>query len=240
MAIQVKERAVAAHATPRKKAARLLGMSVAELIAATVVVLFCIFAFAYFMTAISPLRSELSLQQKQLDTLKQTEKELLTASRKPPEAPVDAGKEALASLETFKSSRLRPLSVGRIALINDLNALAKKHSVQLTTGIDMSMDRAEAQLAGDKKGTKVVKKDSNLQSVFPNLKIRFTVAGDYAKLRGFISDLEANKQFITIEALNIQTIRESEGGGRKGRQAVVSGISLAIELTAYFYPQNGN
>jgi len=36
---------------------------------------------------------------------------------------------------------LRPLASGRIALINEINALAKKHNVQLTSGIDMPVEK---------------------------------------------------------------------------------------------------
>jgi len=37
------------------------------------------------------------------------------------------------------------LASGRIALINEINALAKKHNVQLTSGIDMPVEKARAE-----------------------------------------------------------------------------------------------
>jgi hypothetical protein len=211
------------------------GLSYPELISAVVVLLFTIFVLTYYFTTLGPLQSEVNNLQKQLELLNKTEKELIAANQNPVEQQSDLGKAALDSLEEFKSSRLKPLRVGRITLINEINALSKKHGVQLTSGIEMNLDTAEAKAADDKK-SKESKNTGNLLSVFPNLKTRFTVAGDYAKLRAFISELEANKQFLTIDGLSLTAIRDS-GGDRTRRRNVVAGIGLSIELTAFFYPQ---
>lgn len=239
MAIQVKERTVTALPASRFKSAKPFGLGYAELIAAVVVTMFCVMTLIYYMTTVSPLRSEVGGLQKQLDDLKKIEADMTAKSQVKPETQIDLGRAALSSLEDFKSSRLKPLSVGRIALINDINALAKKHAVQLSSGIDMNMDRAELQ-SEDGRGGKA-KTPGKLVGVFPNLKLRFTVAGEYAKLRGFINELESNKQFITIDSLNLIAIRDNQGGeGRSRRRvATLSGIGLSIEMTAYFYPQNG-
>lgn len=211
------------------------GLSYPELISAAVVLVFTIFVLTYYFTTLGPLQSEVNSLQKQLDLLKKTETEMLANSQKPVEQQSDPGKAALESLEAFKSSRLKPLRVGRITLINEINALSKKHGVQLTSGIEMNLDAAEAKIEEDKKGNET-KKVGSLLSVFPNLKARFTVAGDYAKLRAFISELESNQQFLTIDELNLEAIRESSGE-RSRKRNVITGIGLSIELTAFFYPQ---
>jgi hypothetical protein len=240
MAIQVKERTVTALPATRFKSAKPFGLSYAELISAVVVTMFCVLTLIYYMTTVSPLRSEVGGLQKQLDDLKKVEADMIAKSQAKPETQIDLGKAALSSLEDFKSSRLKPISVGRIALINDINALAKKHAVQLSSGLDMNMDRGEVQTEEDRRGGKA-KKPDKLVAVFPNLRLRFTVAGEYAKLRGFINELESNKQFITIDSLNLIAIRDNQGGEGRGRRrvATLSGIGLSIEMTAYFYPQNG-
>jgi hypothetical protein len=235
MSTQVKEQTINAKrlsATPSKP----FGLSYAELISAAVVVLFMVFVVTYYFTTLGPAQSEVNELQKQLDGLKKTETELIAAAQKPPETQVDMGKAALESLEGFKSSRLKPLATGRIALINDINALAKKHSVQLTSGIDMNLDTPDEKIEDDKKAADK-KRSIQLSGVFPNLKTRFTVAGDYMKLRAFISELEANKQFMTIDSLNLTAIREAGGERTRRRSAGPSGIGLSIELTAFFYPQ---
>lgn len=234
MVTQVKEQTVRAQKFS-SVSAKPFGLSYPELISAAVVLLFMVFVLVYYFQTLGPSQSEAKDLQKQLEGLKKTEAELTANLQKPFEQPIDMGRAALDSLEDFKSSRLKPLKVGRITLINDINALAKKHSVQLTSGIDMSLENKDAKVEDDKKGAKK-KGGEDLLSVFPNLKTRFTVAGEYAKLRAFISELEANKQFITIDSLNLAAIREG-GGERSRKRNVVSGIGLSIDLTAFFYPQ---
>jgi hypothetical protein len=234
MVTNVKAQTVKAQSSS-SRIAKPFGLSYPELISAAVVLLFSIFVLTYYFTTLGPLQSEVNNLQKQLDLLSKTEKDLAADIKKPVEQQSDQGRAALESLEEFKSSRLKPLRVGRITLINEINALSKKHGVQLTSGIEMNLDTAEAKVADDKK-SKESKSVDTLLNVFPNLKARFTVAGDYAKLRAFISELESNKQFLTIDELNLQAIRESSGE-RSRRQNRISGIGLSIDLTAFFYPQ---
>jgi hypothetical protein len=234
MVTQVNEPSVNARRVPAPSF-KPFGLSYPELISALVVLVFIIFVLTYYFTTLGPAQSEVNNLQRQLETLKQTEIEMTAHATKTVEMQADMGKAALESLEGFKSSRLKALSVGRIALINDINALAKKHSVQLTSGIGMALDTAEDTMEGDGKGGEK-KKGTSLLSVFPNLKARFTVSGDYARLRSFISELEANKQFLTIDSLNLAAIKQGDGE-RTRRRAGPSGIGLSVELTAFFYPQ---
>jgi hypothetical protein len=237
MVTQIKERTTKAQASSQRTTAKPFGLSYAELIAATVVLLTIVGALIFFFTTLRPAQVEIKELQKQLDVLTKAEAEVSSQIQKKPEATVDTGKEALDSLENFKSSSLKPLTIGRIALINDINALAKKHNVQLTSGLDMNLDRADSQTEDDKNAA-TKQKSNKLLSVFPNLKIRFTVAGEYAKLRSFISELEANRQFITIDSLNLAAIKDTDGSKSK-RRSVLTGIGLSVEMTAFFYPQTG-
>ncbi len=234
MVTQVKEQTVKAKKFSTSSS-KPFGLSYPELISAVVVVLFIVFVLTYYFTTLGPLQSEVRDLQKQVDGLKKTEADMINNSQKLVEQQSDMGSAALESLEEFKSSRLKPLRVGRITLINEINGLAKKHAVQLTSGIDMNLDTADTKIEDDKKDDKKASSRSFL-SVFPNVKARFTVAGDYAKLRAFISELESNKQFLTIDSLNLTALREGGGEGSRKKTAV-SGIGLAIDLTAFFYPQ---
>jgi hypothetical protein len=234
MVTHVKEQPVKAQKLPFASS-KPFGLSYPELISAAVVLLFTVFVLTYYFTTLGPAQSELKNLQNQLDGLKKTEALMTADLLKPVEQQTDVGKTALDSLEYFKSSRLKPLKVGRITLINDINALAKKNGVQLTSGIDMNLDNTDMEVEEEKKSDKK-KSSGKFLSVFPNVKTRFTVAGDYVKLRAFISELESNKQFITIDALNLAAIREG-GGERSRKRNVVSGIGLSIEMTAFFYPQ---
>jgi hypothetical protein len=147
-------------------------------------------------------------------------------------------KAALDSLQAFKSEHLRPLASGRIALINQINALAKKNAVTLTSGIDMPLEQAAE--AADQDSSKR-KKTEDLYNVFPHMNLHFTVFGQYGNVRALINELEHNKQFLVIKSINISSQEERAdegGGGRRGGRGGggVSGLTLTVEAAAYFQP----
>ncbi|HET9528709.1 MAG TPA: GspMb/PilO family protein, partial [Blastocatellia bacterium] len=141
----------------------------------------------------------------------------------------DTIQEALESLETFKGQHLKNRSQGIITLFKDINSIAGKNSVKLTSGISM---RDETIGAGGQSGPG--SRDSrSLLDQFSSVKMDFTVAGQYQNLRDFISDLERNKQFIIIDSIQLLSV-DDIGGGGGGRRAQSAGIALSIGLTAYF------
>ena len=152
-------------------------------------------------------------------------------------SPAMTVRAALDSLQAFKSEHLRPLASGRIALINQINALAKKNSVTLTSGIDMPLEKA-AEVADEDSNKR--KKSEDLYNVFPHMNMHFTVFGQYANVRSFINELEHNKQFLVIKSVNIASQEEKtgeDGGGRRGgRGGSISGLTLTVEAAAYFQP----
>jgi hypothetical protein len=147
---------------------------------------------------------------------------------------------ALESLEIFKGSDLKSFSSGRIALIKEINALAKKNNVTLTSGIDMGANLgdsdAEADQTNENKSTTRRKKTDELLNAFPSVGFRFTVFGQYSNVRTFISEIEREKQFVVINSLNL-TNQEAKTASRRSRGGEgTSGIMLTIEMSAYFQP----
>ncbi len=123
-------------------------------------------------------------------------------------------KSALDSLQTFKSEHLRPLASGRIALINQINALAKKNGMTLTSGIDMPLEKAAEAVDQDSSKRK---KTEDLYNIFPHMALHFTVFGQYGNMRAFINELEHNKQFLVIKSINISSQEEkTDEGGAEG------------------------
>jgi hypothetical protein len=236
MATQVRERKPKVTASSRRVLKRPFGLKAYELVAAMAVMIFFILTLIFYFGSLKPKQEEVVGLERQLETLKTSETNALKNLNKGPGAAVeDKGKVALDSLSYFKHAHLKPLSQGRIALINEINAMAKKNNVTLMSGIDMKMDRAVINPEDDKETSKRKNKESFLR-VFPNLEMQFTVAGEYKPLRQFISDLEANKQFKTIESINLNILKETEGT-RTNRRTRISGIALTIAMTAYFYPE---
>ena len=241
MSTQVRDRVIPTRARSMSPATLPFGLNAGELIAAVIGIALLVWVVVYYMTSLRPqqdrlrtLESEASLQQKSI-----------LDNAVPPatgvQKPADMAKDAVESLESFKNGHLKPFSSGRIDLIKEVNALAKKHSVTLTSGIDMGGSLDETAKATDKNGAKsaknnsvVRKKSDEINGAFPSVSFRFTVFGQYSQIRSFISDLEREKQFLVINAINLSN-QEARATSRRGREGV-SGIMLTIEMVAYFQP----
>ncbi|HEX8087836.1 MAG TPA: GspMb/PilO family protein [Blastocatellia bacterium] len=230
MSSQVRERVPRVEARSTTRFARPFELSSKEIVAAALALLFFVVVIVYYFTSLRPEQARLRQLEQRL-----REQDVMVnsspASGDTP-APVNTGKDALSSLESFITGRLKPLSPGRIALQNELNALIKKNGLQLTSSIETHVDTIKDE--GERAAGRRVKQEDML-NVFPRQSIHFVVFGQYPNLRAFLSDLEHNKQFLVIKSINFTTQENvGEGGGRQ--RAAASGIMLSVDLTAYFQP----
>ena len=240
MSTQVRERMPRSEARPVDAAKIPYGLSLGEGIAALLASALLVVVIALYFSSLKPEQGRLRALEAELDAQQRS----IIANANPPGAAVpnveDQAKIALESLETFKTSHLKPFSSGRIALIKEINALAKKNGVSLTSGIDMGANLVESDAEGDKPGestgTTKRKKTDDLLNAFPSVGFRFTVFGQYSNVRTFINELEREKQFVVINSINLtnQEARTSSRRARGGEGA--SGIMLTIEMSAYFQP----
>jgi hypothetical protein len=231
MSSQVRERVSRLEVRSASGVAQPFGLSPREIVAAILALLFFVVVIVYYFTALRPEQARLRQLEQQL-----REQELVVNSAPAGEqtsAPKHTGKEALSTLETFKSERLRPLSPGRIALQNELNALIKKNGLQLTSSIETHVDSTKSD---EDQTTSRRRKIEDTLNVFPRQSIHFVVSGQYPNLRAFLSELEHNKQFLVLKSINFSTQEDKSEGGGGRRAGAASGILLAVDLTAYFQP----
>ncbi len=213
------------------------GLNPGEAIAVLLGVAVLVWAVAYYFSALKPEQDRLRAIEAELDAQQRSIIAGARAGNGEPVSVEDEAKKALESLETFKESHLKAFSSGRIALINEINALAKKNTVTLTSGIDMGSSRGEADQEGAPASEKKTRKKSDeLLNAFPSVLFRFTVFGQYANLRTFINEVEREKQFVVINSVNL-TNQEARTASRRSRPGESSsGIMLSIEMSAYFQP----
>lgn len=240
MSTQVRERAARSEVRPVGVAKIPLGLNVGEAIAVLLAAAVLVWTVTHYFTSLKPEQDRLVAIEAELYAQQQS----IVANTKPggaPEAsPEDQAKIALESLEAFKGNHLKPFSSGRIALIKEINVLAKKNNVALTSGIDMGADLGESEADGDQasdnKGTTKRKKVDDLLNAFPSVGFRFTVFGQYENVRTLINELEREKQFVVINSVNL-TNQEARTASRRARGGEgASGIMLTIEMSAYFQP----
>ena len=228
MSSHVRERVSRVEARQIKMPARPFGLSPAELLAAASVLILFVLSLTFYFTSVKPeqdrlreLEAQHSAQQSVIDAGRQNGTGGANTSQ-------DAAKEALDSLNAFKSSQLtsKQRARGEAELFKEINALAKKNNLQLMSGIEV---RPNVEQKGGSKG----KSMEQSMDVFPKLDIHFSVFGQLTNLRAFIHDLERNGHYLVIETLSLTSVEAEEG--RRGRNtASSSGISLAIDMTAYF------
>ncbi len=222
----------------RTKPVRRLPLAVGgkEIVAILVAAALIGYVLYYFFSTYNPERQRLQTiagQVAELDAEIAKEKAKATS----PQTQTSAEEEALNSLELFKVRNLKPRAPGEIALYRDINAMAKKHNLQLASGIEMAQSEGrDAEEDSDSS-----KKSSSLEKVFPETEVHFAVAGEYPQLRAFLNELEQNRQFLIIKALTLasEENRQSQEEGRSSRrsaQRASSALSLAIEMKVYFQP----
>ena len=240
MSTQVRERAARSDVRPVGVTKIPLGLNIGEAIAVLLAAAVLVLIVTQFFSSLKPEQDRLRAIEAELDAQQRS----IIANRKtegaPEPSPEDQAKIALETLETFKGSHLKPFSSGRIALIKEINALAKKNSVTLTSGIDMGADLGESEAGSDQasenKSTTKRKKAEDLLNAFPSVGFRFTVFGQYANVRALINDLERERQFVVINSVNL-TNQEARTASRRSRGGEgASGIMLTIDMSAYFQP----
>lgn len=231
MSTQVKER-VSKVEIRRPHLARRLRFNGVELAAAAVVLFFALAVLYFYFTTLKPEQNRLAGLELQYQNQKSALQGVMTGSSGTG-VPKNTIKEALDSLAVFQSGHLRARAQGQRALIDDINALVKKHGTKLMSGLEMSVENAGLEPEKKAKSSKNAEETLN---VFPKLNISFTISGQYPNLRAFLADLEQNKQFLVIRTVTFTSLDEADADTGRRTVSAASGLSLTVNLSAYFQP----
>jgi hypothetical protein len=238
MSAQVRERAARSEVRQSGVTRMPLGLNIGETVAIVIAILLLGWVLTQYLTSLRPEQERLRTVEAQLA---QQQRDIVNGRPTGSDQGFteDQGAKALESLESFKGNHLKAFSAGRIALIKEINALAKKNSVTLTSGIDMGSNPAdtgnEADQSSDKKNVTRRRKSDDLLKAFPSVNFRFTVFGQYANIRTFINEVEHEKQFVVINAVSLTNQEAKVSARRRGGEGT-AGIMLQIEMAAYFQP----
>ncbi|MFI5223631.1 MAG: GspMb/PilO family protein [Nitrospirales bacterium] len=140
------------------------------------------------------------------------------------------------SLDDFESGHLLGHDRGRMALYDSVNVLMRKNGLRNTSGptyTTLEPSTAKSGTSGSRST------NTKWQSVYPGIAISVTVEGPYQNLRRFVSDLEANKQFIIINSVELERSTETNSApppteAEPAAPARGSMVSLRLEMTTYF------
>lgn len=168
-------------------------------------------------------------------------------------------REILASLEKFEIDHLGVAGPGSTGVIEELYNLLGRNKLRVSGG--MSYTELQEAVPGATPGQPAPRAPGQgqdrvqqriVQSVFPGVGVTLTVEGTYPNLRRFIRDVESSRQFIVINAVELEGITESgaSAGAAELSDPTPEGatpatpappaasvgrlVSLRLELAAYF------
>ena len=179
----------------------LIGLVGAALIAFTVV-----FAYFYFYL---PANSHLTSIQLERTSL-QTQVSGAHTQVEENESTRDTVSRINASLEDFETNWLPAQSSGRLSLYTVLNNLIKSDGLRNTAGPNYS----DLEVVGTKQqvqpGVTAEKQSTQKwQSIYPGIAVTVTVEGPYQNIRHFVRDVETSRQFLIINAIELEGVKQS-------------------------------
>lgn len=161
--------------------------------------------FAYFFILL-PAREEFKKAEAERSQ-KQTQLINLQAQARQAGTNAAGTVDLVSSVDRFETNFLPFLTSGNAALYQRLNELIRANNLRNTAGPEYSsLETIDLQRAA--KINEKAARDNKQQSIFPGTVVTVTVEGNYASLRRFIGNLESTRQFLIINAVEI----ESNGG----------------------------
>jgi Tfp pilus assembly protein PilO len=221
----------------RIRKSRRSGMfGVAEIIAlggSVVILLAVLTSYVYFLIPARSHLQERQLERSRLQNQLRSSQDLVRQERDT-QSIVD---KITQSLDDFEDNRLPNRIQGRMSLYDELNQLIRKNGLRNTSGPSYT----QLESLDSKKSTTASKSASaKWQSVYPGIGVSLTVEGSYQNLRSFIRSLEASKQFIIINAIELERATQTNTAADSAATSGARGslVSLRLDMATYFQRAN--
>jgi Tfp pilus assembly protein PilO len=208
--------------------------------------------FAYFFS-LAPAHARLEALNDERNALQHR----LRASQEGLNSDVDAQATVATineSLQRFENERLAGRNEGRMVLYTQLNDLIRRNSLRNTAGPNyvalQPLGAEDQQQQGRGAATRQRSGNARWQSIYPGIGVNVTVEGAYQNLRRFLRDIELSKQFIVINAVELESVKDTEApppvistapgipGGpvtrTTGPAARGTLVSLRLDMAVYF------
>ena len=202
--------------------AEVVGLAGSLLILVLVIV-----AYLYFLVPARSRRAALELERARLQSQLRNSQAILIRGQT-----TDATVHNITeSLDAFETTGLVDANRGRMGLYDSLNTLIRKNALRNTSGPTyVPLEPLDQKSSAGSRAA-----NTKWQSVYPGISISVTVEGPYQNLRRFVRDIEASKQFLIINTVELE--RATESNSAVSPDAVTAGsslVSLRLEMTTYF------
>lgn len=236
--------------TSRSPALNMIGLpELIGLAGAGLLALLTVFAYFYFYLPASSRLNSTELERQRLQGVRQASGSALQ-SNMGTQARVNQIK---ASIEDFEGNWLPSQSSGRMSLYTVLNQLMKSNGLRNTAGPAYAplapvgtKTQVQASVTAEKQS------QAKWQSIYPGIVVSVTVEGSYQNVRHFVHDIEASRQFLIINAVELERVTQNgaaaEGAlpvepparsaGPAANKQIAGGrsalVSLRMDIAAYF------
>jgi len=191
----------------RSRAVQSIGVpELIGLIGAAFLAVIVVFAYLYFYLPANSRRVSLELERTRLQGLVQSERTKVQED----DTTSQSVAQINASLGDFESNWLAVPSSGRMSLYTVLNDLIKSNGLRNTAGPSYSplevlgtKTQAQPGITAEKQSV------AKWQSIYPGIAVSVTVEGWYPNIRHFIRDIETSRQFLIINAIELEGVKLS-------------------------------
>jgi Tfp pilus assembly protein PilO len=164
-------------------------------------------------------------------------------------------KEISESLTDFESNSLDMHTQGRLELVTTLNDLIRENNLRNSSGPSFVALEALGENGKHTAGSVTRSGSGKWQSFYPGIGVSVTLEGQYPNLRHFIRDIEANKQFLIINSVQLENATGAQaslppavaapggtaspigappGGAAPSPASKASLVSLQLDMVKYF------
>ena len=230
----------------RSPALNMLGLpELIGLAGAALLAILTIFAYVYFyLPAVSRLKNAEAARSR-LQAERQTSGVLAQEN----ESTSDRINKINASMEDFESNWLPVQSSGRMSLYTVLNNLIKSNGLRNTAGPSYSpLEPVSAKQQIQPTATAEKQSHAKWQSIYPGIAVSVTVEGPYQNVRHFVRDIETSRQFLIINAVELERVTQNgsfeeplpvqPGRGVPATRPTAGGkttlVSLRMDMATYF------
>ena len=191
----------------RNPAVQVIGLpELIGLIGAAFLAVVVVFAYLYFYLPANSRRVALEDDRTRLQALVSSQR----AKVQEDDSTSQSVAQINASLENFESNWLAVPSSGRMSLYTVLNELIKSNNLRNTAGPSYSplevlgtKTQAQPGITAEKQSV------AKWQSIYPGIAVSVTVEGWYPNIRHFIRDIEMSRQFLIINAIELEGVKQS-------------------------------
>jgi Tfp pilus assembly protein PilO len=206
--------------------AEIIGLSGSAVILVAVMV-----SYVYLLVPARSRLAALQLERSRLQTQLRNEQDAVRQDQS-----IEANVAKITeSLDIFESKELIGRNQGRMDLYDVLNDLIRKNGLRNTSGptyTSLDSARAKTTVSAAKSAS------TKWQSVYPGIAISLTLEGQYQNLRRLVRDVETNKQFLIINAVELERATEASGAGSAEGSSVAGSrgalVSLHLDMATYF------